>query len=81
MSFVTTGPSTPASWDNTGGDVRVHRVPAGTPLLEEGDPRGFALQVTTPLCGGATYHGTWTHRPARVAPFKPCTDCYPGSDR
>ena len=75
--FTTTTP-TPAAWNNTGGDVRVHLVPAGTELLEADDNVWtYSLQVTTPVCGLGKFHGSWSHVQMPSPPYYPCDRCFP----
>lgn len=56
----------PARWNNTGGDIRVHLVPAGTPVLVDPTQEEVwtpSFQETTPLCGLGIYSGHWTYEP------------------
>lgn len=76
MMFTTTADTTPARWINTGGDARVHRVPVGTVLLEQGDEVTYRLQKTTPLCGGI-FHGPWMFVPEMREPHYRCRRCFP----
>lgn len=78
MTITTTRP-VPATWNNTGGDVRIHLVPAGTVLLEEGeDPWSQPSQVTTPVCGRGVYHGGWRHvTEMGRQPLQTCEACFP----
>lgn len=79
--FTTTHP-TAARWINTGGDARVHLVPAGTRLQAEDDrsPEGFLpqdpFQVVTPVCGLGIFHGAWLHVLRPEAPLRECEACF-----
>lgn len=79
--MITTNQPIPARWNNTGGDCRVHLVPANTEVLvdptqEEVWSKGL-FQVTTPECGLGTFHGGWTQvdLPPRP-PLKLCSSCF-----
>lgn len=75
--MITTTRPTPARWNNTGGDVRVHLVPAGTVLLEGDDsPHANFFQITTPLCGGSSYHGGWSWITEMRPPLTLCRRCF-----
>jgi hypothetical protein len=72
-----------ARWNNTGGDVTVHWVPADTPLLVDPTQEEvwrFSLQVTTPSCGLGIYHGSWTQVDldglTPPPPLKLCRTCF-----
>ena len=69
-----------ATWNNTGGDVAVHLVPTGTPLLVDPTQEEvwtFTFQETTPMCGLGKYHGSWTYVPNIVPPLHLCRFCFP----
>ena len=69
-----------ARWNNTGGDVTVHLVPAGTEVLvrpTQEEVWKYSFQVTTPLCGGGIYHGSWTRIDEVGPPLRRCTSCFP----
>lgn len=72
---------TAARWCNTGGDVQVHVVPAGTVLLDEHEIGfGSAFQSTTPQCGSANYQGGWRvvhHVNPPNPPYRLCRHCFP----
>lgn len=84
MTTVTTDKPTTARWVNTGGDVRIHIVPTGTPLLvdpaQDGETDPWSLQVTTPICGLGVFHGPWVYVPKQVAPLTLCSGCFPTQD-
>ena len=80
MSTVIATKPTTARWNNTGGDVRIHIVPTGTPLLvdptQEEVWSGNLFQVTTPVCGRGEYHGSWTYIPEQRPPLTLCPACF-----
>jgi hypothetical protein len=79
MSTVIATKPTTARWNNTGGDVTIHIVPAGTALLvdpTQEDVWAFSTQVTTPVCGLSTAHGSWTYISAQVPPLTLCSRCF-----
>lgn len=82
MIKTTTAP-TLARWNNTGGDTRVHIVPAGTEVLVDPTQEEvwrFSFQVTTPICGLGTFHGSWTQIDEIRPPLHLCQDCAAGDD-
>lgn len=68
-----------ASWNNTGGDVRVHLIPADHPTTPVGEPWSLPFSVATPKCGLGIYHGGWTQRDtsSMCPPYRLCDRCFP----
>jgi hypothetical protein len=79
MKTITTE-KTPARWNNTGGDVTIHLVPAGTEVLvnpTQEEVWAFSLQVTTPTCERGIFHGSWTRVDELTPPLRLCPACFP----
>ena len=80
MSTVITRKPTTARWNNTGGNVDIHIIPTGTPVLVDPSQEevwAFSNQVTTPQCERGVFHGSWTYVPEQVAPLTLCRGCFP----